>query len=109
MRRRDFISFAGAAALSRSAVAQAKMPVIGVLLVANREPFDSEFRAGLHDVGYHEGSNIRLEYRSAGGKLAALPELAAELVRFDVDVLVASETPAVAAAKRATETIPIVM
>jgi putative tryptophan/tyrosine transport system substrate-binding protein len=109
MRRRDFVALAGAAALSRSAAAQTKMPVIGVLLVGNREPFDSEFRGGLRDAGYNDGGNIRLEYRSAGGKLAALPELAAELVRLEVDVLVASETPAVAAAKRATETIPIVM
>ena len=109
MRRRDFVALASAAALSRPALAQAKTPVIGVLLVGNREPFDSEFRAGLHDAGYYEGNTIRLEYRSAAGKLAALPELAAELVRLDVDVLVASETPAVAAAKRATATIPIVM
>jgi putative ABC transport system substrate-binding protein len=109
MRRRDFIALAGAAALSGPVAAQMKLPTIGVLLVGNREPFDSEFRAGLHDAGYTDGGNIRLEYRSADGKLAALPELAAELVRLDVDVLVASETPAVAAAKRATTTIPIVM
>jgi len=85
------------------------MPRIGILLVENREPFASEFRAGLQEAGYSEGRNILLEFRSAGGKLAALGDLAAELVHLDVDILVASETPAVAAAKRATTTIPIVM
>jgi putative ABC transport system substrate-binding protein len=115
MKRREFVTGAGAvaiagvAALPRPAVAQLKMPIIGVLLVGNREPFDSEFRAGLRDLGYDDGRNIRLEYRSAGGKLAALPDLAAELVHVNVDVLVASETPAVVAAKRATTTIPVVM
>ena len=109
MRRRDFIALVGAIALSRSAAAQTKAPVIGVLLVGNREPFDSEFRAGLSDAGYTDGANIRLEYRSAEGKLTALPELAADLVRLGIDVLVASETPAVAAAKSATTSVPIVM
>lgn len=109
MRRRDFVALVGAIALSRSAAAQTRVPVIGVLLVGNREPFDSEFRAGLREAGYTDGTNIRLEYRSADGKLAALPELAADLVRLNADVLVVSETPAVAAAKRATQTIPIIM
>jgi putative ABC transport system substrate-binding protein len=109
MRRRDFIALVGATALSRPAAAKPMMPTIGILLVGNREPFDSEFRAGLLDLGYDDGRNVRLEYRSAGGKLTALPDLAAELARLNVDVLVASETPAVVAAKRATTTIPVVM
>ena len=110
MRRRQILTaFSAAAMWPLTLHAQPKMPVLGILLVGNREPFDSEFHAGLRDVGYKEGTNVRLEYRSAGGKLAALPNLAAELVSLDIDVLVASETPAVAAAKRATATIPIVM
>src|SRR5690349_14388764 len=103
MRRRTFIALGGTA-LWRPALGQPKMPAIGVLLGDNREPFDSEFRAGLRDLGYGDGHNVRLEYRSAGGKLAALADLAAELVRLNVEVLVASETPAVVAAKRATAT-----
>jgi len=109
MRRRAFIAPSIGRAGPSLRSAQSKVPVIGVLLVGNREPFDSEFRAGLREAGYTDGVNVRLEYRSAQGKLAALPELAADLVRLNVDVLVASETPAVAAAKKATASIPIVM
>ncbi len=110
MKRRDFIvSLIIAGAAARAARGQTKLQRIGVLLVANREPFGSEFRAGLHALGYDEGRNIQLEIRSAEGKLAALADLAAELVGLNVDVIVASETPAVAAAKRTTAAIPIVM
>jgi putative ABC transport system substrate-binding protein len=87
----------------------ATSPVIGVLLVGGREPFAGQFDAGLRDLGYVAGKNIRLEFRSASGRLDALPALAAELVRLNVDLIVASKTPAVHAAKRATTTIPIVM
>ena len=82
---------------------------LGVLLVGNREPFSRLFLEGLRDVGYTEGQNIQIELRSAQGNLGQLPELAAELVRLKVDIIVASETPAVLAAKRATTEIPIVM
>ncbi|MEX2036505.1 MAG: ABC transporter substrate-binding protein [Xanthobacteraceae bacterium] len=86
-----------------------KSPTIGVLLVAGREPFAGQFEAGLRALGHIVGQSIQLEFRSAGGQLKALPELAAELVRLKVDIIIASETPAVHAAKRATTTIPIVM
>ncbi|HEY7217171.1 MAG TPA: ABC transporter substrate-binding protein [Candidatus Binatia bacterium] len=69
-----------------------------------RESFRREFRA----LGYVEGKNIVLEYRSAEDKLDRLPALAEELVRLKVDVLLASATPAAVAAKNATRTIPIV-
>ena len=85
------------------------MPTIGVLLVGNLEPFWSQFREGLRDFGYVDGQNIRIEFRSGEGKLHVLPDLAADLVRLKVDLIVASETPAVQAAKQATSTIPIVM
>jgi putative ABC transport system substrate-binding protein len=66
------------------------------------------FRQGLRDLGYIEGQNIAIEYRFAGGQVERLPELAAELVRLKLDVIVAPYTPPALAAKRATSTIPIV-
>jgi putative tryptophan/tyrosine transport system substrate-binding protein len=67
------------------------------------------FRQGLRDFGYVEGTNIIVEYRWAEGRYERLPELAAELVRSNVDLIVTHATPGSLAAKRATTTIPIVM
>ena len=67
------------------------------------------FRRGLSDLGYFEGKNISLEYRHPGDNPEQGPELAAELVRLKVDVLVAQDPAAIRAAKQATKTIPIVM
>ena len=67
------------------------------------------FLQGLHDLGYVEGKNIVIEPRYAEGNLDRLPELAAELVRLKVDMIVTQSTPAAQAAKKATSTIPIVM
>ena len=66
-------------------------------------------RASLRDLGYVEGKNIVIEFRWAEGKLDRLPDLAAELVRLKLDVLVTAGTPGALAAKQATTTIPIVM
>src|ERR1700694_829953 len=66
------------------------------------------FRQGLRDLGYIEGQNITIEYRFANGRVGRLPELAAELVRLKLDVIVTPGTPASMAAKKATSTIPIV-
>ena len=66
-------------------------------------------RAGLRDLGYMEGKNIVIEFRWAEGRYDRLPDLAAELVRLKVDVLVTAGTPGALAAKQATTTIPIVM
>jgi putative tryptophan/tyrosine transport system substrate-binding protein len=66
------------------------------------------FREGLRDLGYVEGKNIVIEYRSAEGKLDRLPALAAELVRLKVDIIVSASAPVTRAAKEATSTIPIV-
>jgi putative ABC transport system substrate-binding protein len=94
-----------------AAEAQQKVARIGYLaadLVANTQRLDA-FRQGLRDLGYVEGQNILIEYRSAEGDLARLPALAAELVRLKVDVLVSDSTPPSLAAKHATRTIPIVL
>ena len=66
------------------------------------------FRQGLRELGYIEGRNIAIEYRSPDWKYEQLPGLAAELVRLKVDVIVAASPPATEAAKQATSTIPIV-
>jgi putative ABC transport system substrate-binding protein len=67
------------------------------------------FRQGLHELGYIEGQNIVIEHRYAEGRLERLPDLAAELVRLKVDVIVAVASAATRAAQHATRTIPIVM
>jgi putative tryptophan/tyrosine transport system substrate-binding protein len=66
-------------------------------------------RKGLRDLGYVEGRNLVIEYRSADGRTERFPDLAAELVRLKVDLIVTRGTPAARAAKKATETIPTVM
>src|SRR5438309_3158030 len=113
MTRRRFISLlGGAAAWPLAARAQQpKVPTIGVLVIGNISPeeFWREFRQGLRDLGYIEGQNIRFEFRSAEGQISRLPELAAELVRLKVDVIVTWFTPTAVAAKQATHDIPIVM
>jgi len=67
------------------------------------------FRQGLRELGYVDGKNIIIEYRFAEGKFDRLPDLAAELVRFNVEVIVAGGVPPTRAAKQVTTTIPIVM
>ena len=111
MRRRDFITLlSGAIVWPLAARAQQDERVrrIGVLLVSGPEPM-GPFREALRDLGYVEGRNIQIEFRSAQGQLTRLPDLAAELVRDQVDVIVAIRTPAVSAAKNATRDVPIVM
>jgi putative tryptophan/tyrosine transport system substrate-binding protein len=84
---------------------------IGVLLVllsaAGKEA--QAFRQGFQDAGYVEGRDVVIEWRSADGDYARLPQLAADLVERKVDVIVADTTPATQAAQRATSLIPIVM
>jgi len=82
---------------------QASMPQNG------SSNFLEDFRQGLRELGYVEGKNVQLEVRWGEGKLERLPALAEELVRLNVDVIVAVNSPAVLAAKQATRTIPIVM
>jgi putative ABC transport system substrate-binding protein len=111
IRRREFIATLGSAAAWPLGVrAQPKVPTIGALVIGNINPeqFWREFRQGLRDLGYVEGQNI-FEFRSAEGHLERLPELAAELVRLKVDIIVTWFTPTALAAKQATREIPIVM
>jgi putative ABC transport system substrate-binding protein len=111
MRRREFITLLGGAAawpIAATAQQPGKVPRIGVLLVSGPEPL-GPFREALRDLGYAEGKNIQIEVRSAQSQIARLPELAADLVSSQVDVIVAIQTPAVYAAKNATRDIPIVM
>src|SRR4029078_13370371 len=90
-----------------------KVPRIGYLVVASISPAPSPrieaFRQGLRELGYVEGNNIVIEWRSAEGKLDRLPALVAELVRLKVDIIIAGGPPSTRAAKEATVTIPIVM
>jgi len=89
-----------------------KVPRIGYLRVtsaSDRPPLLDAFRQGLRELGWVEGQNIVIDYRFAEGRLDRLPDLAAELVRLKVDVIVSLGTQGVTAAKNATETIPIVM
>ena len=102
------------AALCSVAEAQqpAKVPRIGYLAGASPSAiaFRTEaFRQGLHERGYVEGKNIMIEYRFAEGNFRRQKELAAELVRLNVDVIVTSGPASTRAAKEATATIPVVM
>ena len=83
--------------------------VLGATSPSTYAPFIEAFRQGLREFGYVEGKNIAITYRWADGRYERLPELAAELVRLNVDVIVTHGTPGTQAAKQATKTIPIVM
>jgi putative ABC transport system substrate-binding protein len=103
--------FGGAAAWPLAALAQQHNPKIGVLVAGtpDPQPFWTTFQKALLDLGYVEGQNIQFEYRSAGGDISRLKELASDLVRDNVDIIVGWQTPAVTAAKQATHSVPIVM
>jgi putative tryptophan/tyrosine transport system substrate-binding protein len=114
MRRREFITLLGGAAVVwplEARAQQSKVPRVGALYIglADAESFKKEFREGLSEAGYMEGQNIAFEFRSAEGRLDRLPELASELVRLKVDVIVALYVPCALAAKQATREIPIVI
>jgi putative ABC transport system substrate-binding protein len=89
-----------------------KVARIGFLIAAPHSAISARteaFQQGLRELGYVEGKNIVIEWRSAEGKLDRLPELAAELVRLKVDVIVTTGSGVTRAAKEASVTIPIVM
>src|ERR1044071_1008042 len=115
--KKRILSFASAAllfGLSFSAQGQrsAKLPRVGFLVPGSHAGFDARveaFRRGLRALGYVEEKNIVIEYRWAEGKLDRLPELAAEMVRNKVDVIVTSGDAGIRAAKEKNTTIPIVV
>jgi putative tryptophan/tyrosine transport system substrate-binding protein len=113
MRRREFITLAGGAAIAWPIAAQAQQPamlVIGFLRstsLAVSTPVVTGFRQGLTAAGFTEGQNVAIEYRYADNQLERLPGLVAELIRLPVAVIVANNIAALSA-KAATTTVPIV-
>jgi ABC-type uncharacterized transport system substrate-binding protein len=110
LRRRDFITLLGSAASWPLAARaqQPPIPVIGYISAGSPGRLVTVLRQSLAEAGYVEGRNVAIESRSAEGQYDRLPTIAAELVRRQVTVIVASPTPAALAAKAATTTIPIV-
>jgi putative ABC transport system substrate-binding protein len=121
MRRRKFIALAGRAAAGwllgghfaiRRGFAAETAKTIGVLSPFTRsdtQTWHQAFREGLRDLGWVEEENIKIEYRYADGVSERLPELAADLVKRNVAIIVVAVTPDALAAAHATKTIPIVM
>jgi putative ABC transport system substrate-binding protein len=114
--RRKFLVVLGAGAFAAplSSFAQQSGKVWRIGFLGSDSPFGSKshveaLRAGLRDLGYLDGKNIAIDFRGAEGNYERLPELAAELVRLKVDVIVTAGSPATAAAQKVTTTTPIVM
>ena len=101
-------AFGGAVAQAQPAKV-VRIGFLGPTSAASNADRMEALRAGLRDLGYLEGKNLVIESRWAEGKFDRLPELAAELVRLNVDVILTSGTPGIRAAKNATTTIPLVM
>jgi putative tryptophan/tyrosine transport system substrate-binding protein len=116
MRRREFITFLGGAAAAWPVAARAqpaarlyRIGLLGVTSHADYRRYVDALLQALRKHGYDEGRNVVLHYRWADGRYERLPELAADLVKNDVDVIVTHSTPGARAAKQATSTVPIVM
>ena len=115
MQRREFITLIGVAAVTQGmlpqlacAQASTKRPLLAVLAGVTRREFPASFMEGMRELGYVEGGNIDVVYRFADGRSDLLPALAKELIQLTPKVIFAAVTPAAAAARRLTQTIPIV-
>jgi len=110
VKRREFITLIGGAAAAWPLAARAQQagkPYRLGMLAVTRRPWDG-LSDGLHDHGYVEGRNLITERRYSEGQAERWPEIAAELVKLRVDIILVNTTPAALAAKKATSTIPIV-
>ena len=115
MKRREFITLVGGAAVAGPLPARAeqaaKLPTIGFMgsgTAAAQSEWTAAFLQRLHELGWSEGRNIAIEYRWAEGRSERFAEIAAEFVQLKVDLILTHNTPPVLAAKRATSVIPIV-
>jgi putative ABC transport system substrate-binding protein len=119
MKRREFIALLGGAVAAWPWIAIAQQSSNKVWRIAHVYPGKLDnppdralydvFRGELRELGYIEGKNLVIDQRSADGKLERLPSFLSELIALRPDVIVAIATPAIAAAQRATSTIPIIM
>ena len=112
MRRRHFLALTGGGLVASAvgiAAQPARTPRVGVLLLGATQPFLHHFREGLSALGYVEGRNIEIVLRAADSDGSRLPQLAQEIAAAKPEIIVASETPAVQAAKNAAPETPIVM
>ena len=116
MRRREFMTVLGGAAIGWPLAARAqgeRMRRIGVLMgIAESDParqsFEAAFTEALQELGWSSGRNIRIEYRWGAGDAERIRDFARELVEMQLDLIVGNTTPVVAALKAQTRTIPIV-
>ena len=97
------------APLAAGAQVPTRIPRLGYLTLRSQPDREAAVRRELGRLGYAEPQSLLIEYRSADGRVERLPDLAAELVALKVDLIIAGATPAAVAAKKATDTIPIVM
>jgi len=123
MRRREFIALIGGAAAGpfaaraqqkperayRVAFVASTSPLSELVGVRPIHPYARAFLQGMRDLGYVEGNNLAVEWRSAEGKWDDLPDIIRQLVASNVDVIVSPANPVITAAKRVTQTVPIVM
>src|SRR5215510_6968074 len=117
MKKKIFVSLLATLLLASVNLARAQQPVkvprIGYVSgsgdPSNPGPLVDSFRQGLRDLGYIEGKNILIEFRSSEGNPDSSPRIVAELVQLKIDVLFIPTLPGIRAAKQATKTIPIVM